>query len=220
MYSHTETQALSVVSGSWTNILGRLSVLTGQYQPPLHQYVYVFVCTQCHCHVKRNHLWSAVSRDRLLIGVQAEDDVSNYRWFTLRTYGQKYVSSFPLLLSFSLLPSFISQIIFALLNSCPFSLCILILGMMLASIPILYRHFSRKLIHTKYLETKQIPLLHRLHNICVTFLHLAVCIFTLVPMRMPCISTTVMPPLKIIMQLLVSLGFFLRTEEIQSSAFW
>lgn len=44
------------------------------------------VRARCHCHIMRNHLWAAVSQGRLLIGAQSVDDVSNYRWFTLRTW--------------------------------------------------------------------------------------------------------------------------------------
>lgn len=44
------------------------------------------VRAQCHCHIMRNHLWAGVSQGTLLIGAQSVDDVSNYRWFTLRTW--------------------------------------------------------------------------------------------------------------------------------------
>ena len=81
----------------------------------------------------RNHLWAAVSQGRLLIGAQSVDDVSNYRWFTLRTWSSAV--SLPPCLSLILscpsppsssslsssLPPFLSLSVYLFLILVPFS---------------------------------------------------------------------------------------------------
>ena len=51
----------------------------------------------------RNHLWAAVSQGRLLIGAQSVDDVSNYRWFTLRTWSSAISLSLSLCVCLSII---------------------------------------------------------------------------------------------------------------------